>query len=212
MELARLKQLSSETEQSLKAKQSELRSVGTEIESLTEVDKAFGRSGIPSFVLEGALAELQGLSATYLEGMSNTFSLTLSPTKSATRNGAKAASEQITKMVQVRLPGGEIVNRSLRQLSGGERRRVALALGLGFSELASRRGRFKSNVLVLDEVLQHLDNQGCAAVATVLRSLSQDTILLIGQDNTFATESFDAIDVVTKEGGSSRVEARSIGV
>lgn len=55
-------------------------------------------------------------------------------------------------MVQMRLASGEVVHRSIRQLSGGERRRVALALGLGFSELAARRGRFSCNLLVLDEV------------------------------------------------------------
>lgn len=60
------------------------------------------------------------------------------------------------------------------------------------------------------QVLQHLDNQGCAAVASVLRSMPQDSILLIGQDNTFATESFDTIDVVTKQGGCSTVKSRGI--
>ena len=40
-----------------------------------------------------------------------------------------------------------------RQLSGGERRRIALALLLGFADLISARGRLRCNLIVLDEVL-----------------------------------------------------------
>ena len=42
--------------------------------------------------------------------------------------------------------------RSLAQLSGGERRRVALALALGFADLVRSRGRLTCNLLVMDEV------------------------------------------------------------
>lgn len=44
------------------------------------------------------------------------------------------------------------MQRSISQLSGGEKKRVALALGLGFAEVVAARGRLTSNILVLDEV------------------------------------------------------------
>lgn len=44
------------------------------------------------------------------------------------------------------------MERSIRQLSGGERRRVALALCLGFAEVVAQRGNLQCNLLVLDEV------------------------------------------------------------
>jgi hypothetical protein len=44
------------------------------------------------------------------------------------------------------------MRRSIAQLSGGEKKRVALALGLGFAEVVAARGRLTSNILVLDEV------------------------------------------------------------
>eukprot|EP00955_Chlamydomonas_euryale_P017009 181602-Chlamydomonas_euryale.AAC.3 len=59
------------------------------------------------------------------------------------------------------------------QLSGGERRRVALAMALGFADLVRQRGRLRCNVLVLDEALQQLDAEGCARVASLLRGLPQ---------------------------------------
>lgn len=48
--------------------------------------------------------------------------------------------------------GDQLLVRSLAQLSGGERRRVAVALALGFAELLRCRGRLSSNLLILDEV------------------------------------------------------------
>jgi hypothetical protein len=48
--------------------------------------------------------------------------------------------------------GGVLMERSIAQLSGGEKKRVALALGLGFAEVVAARGRLTSNILVLDEV------------------------------------------------------------
>lgn len=51
-------------------------------------------------------------------------------------------------------PGrGEVVQRSVKQLSGGERRRVALALAMGFADLASARTGLRCNLLILDEVM-----------------------------------------------------------
>jgi recombinational DNA repair ATPase RecF len=44
------------------------------------------------------------------------------------------------------------MQRSIAQLSGGEKKRMALALGLGFAEVVAARGRLSSNILVLDEV------------------------------------------------------------
>lgn len=49
------------------------------------------------------------------------------------------------------MPDKGLKERSIRQLSGGERRRVALALALGYAQLATTRGQLRCNLLVLDE-------------------------------------------------------------
>eukprot|EP00798_Chlamydomonas_sp_ICE-L_P025477 gene25476-11138_t len=122
------------------------------------------------------------------------------------RNQVEEVKEEILKIVKVRHHGGQgEVQRSLSQLSGGERRRLALALSLGFVDLARQRGRMACNLLVLDEVLQHLDGEGCARVALVLRELPQDSILLVGQAHSFVTSVFDVVDNVVKERGGSAV-------
>jgi hypothetical protein len=167
------------------------------------VDATFGRTGIPSFILESVLGELQAACSCHLSKLAVGMSLELSATserktaKKATtgsRGGKKDAAgsskhgkaaenassadsteedglsdvdsgsaaaaagsgaalkEEIAKVIRVRAAGGEMRQRSVAQLSGGEKKRVALALGLGFAELAAARARLSSNVLVLDEV------------------------------------------------------------
>jgi len=53
------------------------------------------------------------------------------------------------------------MQRSIAQLSGGEKKRVALALGLGFAEVVAARGRLTSNALILDEVGEGGREGGC---------------------------------------------------
>ena len=110
----------------------------------------------------------------------------------------------------------------------GQWRRCSLALSLGFSDLVSRRGRFRSSLLVLDEPLTHLDSAGRASVGKLLRKmlrntqtglydgqsqflglggLATSTILVILQDLAAEEleESFDCMDEVIKSGGHSNV-------
>jgi hypothetical protein len=56
------------------------------------------------------------------------------------------------------------------------------------------------------QVLQQLDDEGCARVAAVLRRLPHDTVLLVGQADSYVAQTFDAVDVVVKEGGQTSVE------
>uniref|UniRef100_A0A7R9VBR7 RecF/RecN/SMC N-terminal domain-containing protein n=1 Tax=Chlamydomonas euryale TaxID=1486919 RepID=A0A7R9VBR7_9CHLO len=248
---SQLQQLRTQLEQQ-EAKQAELRQ---QVCYLEEADKALGRSGIPSFVLEGVLGELQQQAEGYLEQLADSMVLELratrpasgkaagatagaagdddepggdasdgqasdgAPASSAKRRGrapakpaksAKAAAataaagavadrekEQISKVVKVQV-GSEWLPRSLAQLSGGERRRVALAMALGFADLVRQRGRLRCNVLVLDEALQQLDAEGCARVASLLRGLPQETVLVVGQAHSFVAQAFDVVDIVIK--------------
>lgn len=55
------------------------------------------------------------------------------------------------------------------------------------------------------QVLQQLDNVGCERVAAVLGDLPHGSVLVVGQPNSSVTQNFDVMDVVVKQGGSSRV-------
>ena len=107
--------------------------------------------------LSHAKRPVQRRTAVFLEQLTSGTTLMLSASRPATATGRKeaAAVERITKTVYVRTgpgPADAVRERSVRQLSGGERRRVALALALGFADLISARSRLRCNLLVLDEV------------------------------------------------------------
>lgn len=196
---------------------------------LKEVDEAFGRKGVPSFALEAVLKQLEAYTAQHLEALSDGMVLQLNATSRRAADKRKSAStaaaaekkaaaaaaaaaadgvEQIEKVVFVReSTGGGQRERSVYQLSGGERRRVAVALSLGFAGLVRDRGRLACNLLVLDEVAQQLDGEGCSRLVAVLQGLPIDNVLLVGQARSFITELIDDVDVVVKRGGEAFVES-----
>ncbi|KAK9812526.1 hypothetical protein WJX73_005975 [Symbiochloris irregularis] len=191
----------------LQAAQQQKQALEQQVAMLTVVDKAFGRGGLQSFALEGVLQELQARTADYLRVLATGYTLKLSPTRPS--KNSPDGIERVTKtvMVQIGGPDGEatVRERTMKQLSGGERRRMALALALAYGELAAGRGRLKCNLMVLDEVLQHLDGEGCARVCAVLKELPQATVLIVGQADSYVLQEFDAVDTVVKENGCSKV-------
>ena len=79
--------------------------------------------------------------------------------------------EKIVKSVMVRSADGKYRERGLSQLSGGQWRRVSMALDLAFAEIIRRKGTLRCNLIVMDEVLTHLDSAGREAVGSVLRAM-----------------------------------------
>ncbi|KAK9809017.1 hypothetical protein WJX72_007974 [[Myrmecia] bisecta] len=122
--------------------------------------EAFQPSGIPSFVLEQVLGELEQCTAGYLQQLSSGMTLELR----ATKTRAKASDGEmavIDRVVYVQTAGHTRQQRTLVLLSSGEQRRIALALTLGFAKLIQMRGKISSNLIVVDEVMQCLDEEGC---------------------------------------------------
>lgn len=189
-----------------------------EVEDIKEVDSSFGLTGVQSYILEEALAELQERVSRYLSILGGgKMDLSLLPTTQTKGGGGRERGkgngsgggrivERIRKVALVRLDDGRVVERSIRQLSGGERRRMALSLTLGYSELARERSGVSCNVLVLDEVLQHLDSEGRLRVASVLRELPQSSVFVVSQAFSDLVGELDCVDWIVKEKDRSRVE------
>ena len=89
----------------------------------------------------------------FLQQLSSGVTLSLSASRPAAKGKEVPAMERITKAVHVRTAltaSGHTVmhERSVRQLSGGERRRVALALSLGFASLIASRYLISRTVML----------------------------------------------------------------
>jgi hypothetical protein len=109
------------------------------------------------------------------------------------------------KTVHTRVGLGSLRERSLSQLSGGQWRRVSLALDLAFADYVRDRGILRSNVLVMDEILTHLDATGRHAVGTVLRRM-------VGAHNEAKDDDIDpAIEVPADSGDDAATTTVPVG-
>lgn len=177
--------------------------------SLAEI---FGPRRIQSFVLQNTVQALESMVQKYLDDLSDgTQRLELSLDDS----------DRIIRRARVLNQNGSWVERPISSLSGGQFRRCSLAMTLGFAEVVSRKGRLRSNILVLDEPLTHLDRSGRESVGSALKSIlsnsddnSVSTILLILQDLAAEEieEAFDCIDEVVKQEGDSYVNIDGEGL
>ncbi len=102
---------------------------------------------------------------------------------------------------------GSTALRSVAQLSGGEWRRLGLALSLAFADFAKARAALSCNVLVLDEAFGGMDAEGQAAMADLLGGLRIETVIVIAHglqcDSLYGA--FDSIDTVERLGEASSV-------
>ena len=112
--------------------------------------------------------------------------------------------EKIVKSVMVRSADGKYRERGLSQLSGGQWRRVSMALDLAFAEIIRRKGTLRCNLIVMDEVLTHLDSAGREAVGSVLRAMVDGSRgqTQIGSQGEGQGVGLGAFKDMTQEGGS----------
>ena len=179
---------------------------------MSKLAEAFGINGIQPFVLRSVVEDLESSSQVYLTELSDgTQKLNLSLEEG----------DRISRTAQVVAKDGSWTERPLASLSGGQWKRCALALTLGFLDLMAQRGCLRPSLLVLDEPLTHLDATGRSHVGSLLKQLlgpsnpdsiknthlNLSTILIILQDLAAEEleEAFDHIDEVKKSGGTSTV-------
>ena len=177
------------------------------VRTISEADSAFSTTGVQSFALESALKQLQEVTAANLEILSsNSLKLQLSATRSTkSKKALNSELESINKIIYSRNSQGKFIQRSLSQLSGGERRRLGISLALGYSRLASVRSGLSSDLLIFDEIMLHLDDEGCRRLLSLIHDIPQSTILLVAQPHSAVYDLVDAKDIVVKERDTSRV-------
>ena len=168
-----------------------------------ELETHLGRNGVQNFILEAALQDLQSRAQRYLDELSDGYlRLALSAT-SKTQAGKQT--EKLDRKVLLRRADGTYVERKLKQLSGGERRRIIIAVTLAFAEFCAARTGLHSELVAFDEVFQHLDGAGRLAINKIVRGLRYRTVLVITHDQDLASQ-FDHVDIVTKRGDRSTVQ------
>ncbi len=111
--------------------------------------------------------------------------------------------------VDLRTPAG-----SYGLSSGGEKRRVDLALYLAIADLVALSSGVEVNLLVCDEVTDGLSMEGVRHFLQALRSLGEDRCILVVSHNPAVQHSgeFDSVVEVVKERGLATVVGGGHGV
>ena len=185
-----------------------------------QLKNAFHRGGIQSFVIDQALSDIERLCARYLDALSD-GALQLQVERRVREWSTTAGNSDDTPTLNVHAPtvealalcvrvldpkSGQTRERDVPLLSGGQFRRVSVALTLAFAEFASHRTGYECNLMVLDEVLQHLDREGVRRLAAVLRMIRRDTVLVIAHEHArHVADVAHAHDLVERCDGRSQV-------
>lgn len=136
---------------------------------LEAVEQVLGLRGVRAQVLDHALGALEKQANAWLSRMpTEAGPLTITLTGSTAQK-----SGSVVDAISLKVRG-----RPYASCSGGERRRVDVAILLALRELAvAAHGR--DGTLFCDEVFDALDQQGQADVATALREMSDDRLVVV---------------------------------
>ena len=146
-------------EEILKLNEAESQSLSAQSVVLGRLSDVVGARGIQQYLFISVIRQIEEIANGYLNILADGgIQLSLQ---------GDWDTEKIIKKVLVRAADGELRERGLAQLSGGQWRRVSLSLDLAFSEVVRRKGTLRCGLIVMDEILTHLDASGREAVGYV---------------------------------------------
>ena len=152
-------------------------------------DKAFSEKGLVKFVIRTIKDYLNTQCNFYLGYLTN-------------GNISVEFDEELKEKIEV---GGSL--RHYISLSGGEKRKLNLAVMLGLQSLLTMSNGHKSNLLFFDEVAENLDENGVIGLYNLLCELKKDKTIFIITHNQVLKSLLDSSKtlMVVKEEGESKI-------
>lgn len=158
---------------------------------------AFGDSGIKSFIFDIICSTLTNQTNKYLNILSN-GSVTVSfDTQKKLKSG-----EYREKFDCIITTNGESV--PYEAYSGGEKRRISLAVDMALSDLMSDYYHSKFNIVVFDEQTNFLDRSGRESFMRLLRDISKNKKVFVVDHDAEFKSMFDKTLVIEKKEDISR--------
>ncbi len=172
----------------------------TQLDELQLLERAFGRDGVPTWILETSAIPALELEADRLLTLLGTdYRVEL-----RTERAKKAGGTSETLDVVLLTPTGE---RDYASFSGGERTRLNLALRLALARLLAHRKGTDTRLLCIDEP-EFLDNTGTELLVEALHEMHAsgefDKVLLVSHVPALR-DAFDSTLQVSKTDGRSEV-------
>jgi len=160
--------------------------------------KSFGKDGVPAIIVENITQELRQFANQILEKVCHRPTSIDFVTQKKNDNGSWGETFEVV----VTLDGTEF---ELRDLSGGEKIRISIAMRLAISHILTRRMGSGINFLLLDEVDQSLDKHGIESLSNMIHLLSGSYKILIITHNDMMKEKFSNIITVRRNGDHSTI-------
>lgn len=161
---------------------------------------AFGDAGIKSFVFDLVCSNLTNKANRYLNLLSGGAISISFDTQKKTKGGElreKFDCNIVTDGVSV----------DYASYSGGEKRRISLAVDMALSDIMVEYHGSKFNVVVFDEQDSYLDTNGRKQYLALLKSLGREKRVFVVAHDTEFKGYFDNVTTVEKKGGISRITA-----
>ncbi len=165
--------------------------------------QALGSKGARAHMAEAAL---QAIEAEANEWLSVLSAGTLAVEFPATREVKGSTKEDIKTVILSKTASGELESRDLLTYSGGERRRINLAVDLGVASVFSKGGLSLSLLVLDEEVFSGMDEAGKAGVVYALHGAGIEDVVIIDHDPRLSSKLPRTLKVKRGKDGYSEIE------
>jgi len=158
-----------------------------------------GTKGVRAHILTSALGALEATSNKWLRKIaSKTARIAIKPYVENKSGG-------IRESISLEISGiGD--GQGYKSLSGGQRRRVDVALLLGLSELAQASNQHTKGTVFFDEVFDSLDTDGVSSVSSVIEEMATDRPVIIISHSSSLVDSLSSCTHYVVENGEVRLK------
>lgn len=162
--------------------------------------KGFSNQGLPSYILDSVMPYITERTNRYLETLSD-GDITM---EFSTQRELKSAKGEMRDEIDIRW---EIEGEEMYPPSGGQLKKMEVATDLALMDLVSANEGGSLDLMMMDEVLDGLDAEGCSRVLLLLQKLRavRGTIFVVSHESRMA-EVFEKGIFAVKEGGTTSLE------
>jgi len=161
--------------------------------------EGFGNKGIKSFLLDEVVPLLNGRVSYYASSLLDEDVTIAFDTESFLKSGETR--DKFNIRIQM---GDQVVD--YKQLSSGEKGRVDTAVLLSLQSLIFGRSTRGSNLVIMDELFEHLDITGIERVVNLLKEESKDKSIFVISHLNELSDHFDNVLMVCKKDGFSSID------
>ena len=179
-------------------------------EVLRTAERAYGRDGVPAYLVEHAVPTIEAETNRILELLPTSDGVVLN-VEITTQKTLKSDTTEVRETLDILVADQDGV-RPYETFSGGEKTRLNIALRIALARLLTHRQGAESRLLAIDEP-EYLDQQGQEGLVEVIQSVAGDfdTVIVVSHVPD-VRDAFDTVIEIVKSDGVSEIAGREAEV